>query len=396
MEQLLLQGVDPFSVFEFAWFRRSIRDCIRYLYSENMHSFRRIGFRSSRFSRSALRAAAGAAASSSYLQRVSGIQGVSKAAWTSGQGGLLSLTILQMTKSSAGILSALGDTLAQGLAAYYDQQQGKAGMYDPRRTARMFGFGLLWYGPYQFYWYNALEYLMPGRNVANFLTKVASNQLLLAPCTLTAVFSWNLICQGREGEIPGKLKSDLLPTMMNGWKFWIPAASLNFWIVPLHMQVTTHFPLEFLKLAVIPCPLPKKLTTLFWSLSRPLLLKSPPAPPAIAACWKVAKTSLSGAFSLTSLEPSSVPLSPPFCSCGALADAFKGVVFFLSDFFILPLSSQVEIMLEMIVKRFSRWLICHAVESCGQRTYHMHPRCRLEGRPSLSLTSSDELVNDGL
>ena len=194
---------------------------------EQMHSFSRIGmggwnglpsFPSSRIARS-VRAAAGAAASASYMQRVSGIQGVSKAAWTSG------------------VLSALGDTLAQGLGAYYDKQHGKTGTYDPWRTARMFGFGFLWYGPYQYYWYNALEFLMPTRSLVNFLIKVASNQLLLAPATLTAVFSWNLICQGKEKEIPGKLKNDLVPTMMNGWKFWIPAASLNFWIVPLNMQV---------------------------------------------------------------------------------------------------------------------------------------------------------------
>lgn len=98
------------------------------------HRFSFNGIRSpGRFVRS-VRAAASLSASASYLNRVSGIKGVSKAAWTSG------------------ILSALGDTLAQGLAAYFDQQQGKEGTYDPWRTARMFGFGLLWYGPYQYYW----------------------------------------------------------------------------------------------------------------------------------------------------------------------------------------------------------------------------------------------------
>lgn len=86
--------------------------------------------------------------------------------------------------------------------------------------------------------YNALEFLMPVKTIPTFLAKVTANQLLLAPCTLTAVFSWNLICQGKEKEIPGKLKNDLVPTMMNGWKFWIPAASINFWIIPLPMQVS--------------------------------------------------------------------------------------------------------------------------------------------------------------
>jgi hypothetical protein len=38
-------------------------------------------------------------------------------------------------------------------------------------------------------------------------------------------------------EIPAKISNDLLPTMKNGWKFWIPAASLNFYAIPLEYQV---------------------------------------------------------------------------------------------------------------------------------------------------------------
>lgn len=35
----------------------------------------------------------------------------------------------------------------------------------------MFGFGFCWYGPYQYYWYNLLDYFMPAKNTANFLSK---------------------------------------------------------------------------------------------------------------------------------------------------------------------------------------------------------------------------------
>jgi hypothetical protein len=67
---------------------------------------------------------------------------------------------------TSGCLSAAGDLLAQRLTK--QQQQP----YEPCRTARMAGFGLCWYGPYQFYWYNLLEHLMPLKNTANFLAKV--------------------------------------------------------------------------------------------------------------------------------------------------------------------------------------------------------------------------------
>ena len=57
---------------------------------------------------------------------------------------------------------------------------------------------------------------MPVKGTLTFLSKVTANQLLLAPCTLTAVFSWNLPLAGRAAELPDKLKQDLFPTMMNG------------------------------------------------------------------------------------------------------------------------------------------------------------------------------------
>lgn len=44
------------------------------------------------------------------------------------------------------------------------------------RTLRMLGFGLLWYGPYQFYWYNLLDWAMPAKNTSNFVTKVCGDQ----------------------------------------------------------------------------------------------------------------------------------------------------------------------------------------------------------------------------
>lgn len=167
-------------------------------------------------------AAAGAAgvAGNSYFQRVKGFQGPWTAACTSG------------------VLSAMGDTLAQFLVRYTAEKEGKPlDAYDPWRTLRMFGFGFCWYGPFQYYWYNALDWMMPIRNNLNFFVKVASNQLVLAPCTLSAVFAWNLALMDRADQIPHKLKEDLVPTMMNGWKFWIPAASINFYCIPIQMQV---------------------------------------------------------------------------------------------------------------------------------------------------------------
>lgn len=156
----------------------------------------------------------------SYLERVKGWNAPLKAGLTSGS------------------LSAVGDLLAQALMGHLAGKEGKeAPPYDPSRTLRMLGYGLAWYGPCQYYWYNLLDWMMPVKTTGSFLAKVALNQLVLAPVTLGTVFSWNLGLTGRGAELPDKLQRDLLPTMMNGWKFWIPAASLNFYCIPIKSQV---------------------------------------------------------------------------------------------------------------------------------------------------------------
>lgn len=101
----------------------------------------------------------------------------------------------------------------------------------------MGSFGLLFYGPYQFFWYRALDRAFPGRALVNFLAKVSLNQLGLAPVTISVVFAWNMALTGQLAKLRAKYEADFFPTMRNGWKFWIPAASINFFFMPLQFQV---------------------------------------------------------------------------------------------------------------------------------------------------------------
>lgn len=165
---------------------------------------------------------------------------------------------------TSGGLSLAGDLLAQGLTHKLKHKQqlseqvessksGLGGLFgkkqrapppppetftvDLARAARMGLFGLVFYGPYQHWWYGLLDRSFPGRSTPAFASKVALNQLALAPVVLAAVFAWNLVPLGRGSEWPAKVKKDLWPTMVNGWKFWVPAASVNFYAVPLEGQV---------------------------------------------------------------------------------------------------------------------------------------------------------------
>ncbi len=57
---------------------------------------------------------------------------------------------------------------------------------------------------------------------------------------LSSVFAWNLLLTGHPKAIPGKIQRDLPPTIVNGWKFWIPVSAANFRVVPLQQQVSSQ------------------------------------------------------------------------------------------------------------------------------------------------------------
>ena len=54
---------------------------------------------------------------------------------------------------------------------------------------------------------------------------------------ITAVLSWNAVMSGNAKELPQRLKTDCMSTMVRGWEFWIPAAVANFSVVPVSYQV---------------------------------------------------------------------------------------------------------------------------------------------------------------
>ncbi|KAI8102303.1 hypothetical protein M9435_005908 [Picochlorum sp. BPE23] len=134
----------------------------------------------------------------------------------------------------SGSLSLTGDLVAQILQK---MAGGPATEYDIFRAARMGSFGLFLYGPYQHYWYRALDRAFNARSTKNFAIKVFMNQTCLAPIVISAVFAWTLALQNKLDEFPEKCNRDFKNTLFTGWKFWVPASSINFVLVPLQHQV---------------------------------------------------------------------------------------------------------------------------------------------------------------
>lgn len=109
--------------------------------------------------------------------------------------------------------------------------------HDWLRALRMTSYGFLFYGPGSYAWYQYLDSHLPMPTVKNLLLKVLLNQIILGPCVIAVVFAWNNLWQGKLSQLPNKYQKDALPTLLYGFRFWIPVSALNFWLVPLQARV---------------------------------------------------------------------------------------------------------------------------------------------------------------
>ncbi|XP_059284710.1 protein SYM1 [Lycium ferocissimum] len=109
--------------------------------------------------------------------------------------------------------------------------------HDWLRSIRMASYGFLLYGPGTFAWYSYLDRCMPKQSVENVLMKVVLNQIVLGPAVIAVIFAWNNLWLGKLSDLPNKYQKDALPTLLFGFRFWIPVSVLNFWAVPLQARV---------------------------------------------------------------------------------------------------------------------------------------------------------------
>ncbi|QDZ21669.1 peroxisomal membrane protein Pmp22 [Chloropicon primus] len=145
---------------------------------------------------------------------------------------------------TVGACSLLSDTIVQNMELYSARREaensGKVDQksYDPLRALRMLGYGFLFYGPVQHWWYGVLDRRFNNRTyLPHVVSKVALNQLVLGPIIVLSVFTWNFVLQGKANELSVKVKRDFAPSLVNAWKMWIPVAFANFYLIPLKRQV---------------------------------------------------------------------------------------------------------------------------------------------------------------
>ncbi|GAB4824849.1 hypothetical protein Ancab_007718 [Ancistrocladus abbreviatus] len=152
---------------------------------------------------------------------------------------------------TAGSLALAGDTIAQLTERVRARRNEETSLSDSKkdiigtllsshdwlRALRMTSYGFLFYGPGCYAWYQYLDRCLPQQTVENLLLKVILNQIILGPCVIAVVFAWNNLWLGKLSKLPRKYQNDFLPTLLNGFRFWIPVSAVNFWVIPLQARV---------------------------------------------------------------------------------------------------------------------------------------------------------------
>ncbi|CAA7055829.1 unnamed protein product [Microthlaspi erraticum] len=154
---------------------------------------------------------------------------------------------------TAGALTFTGDTIAQisgrwnkkraalqhSASDKLDEEEWWSILaeHDWVRALRMSSYGLLLYGPGSYAWYQYLDYSLPKPTATNLVLKVLLNQVVLGPIVIGVIFAWNNLWLGKLSELGNKYQKDALPTLLYGFRFWIPVSILNFSVVPLQARV---------------------------------------------------------------------------------------------------------------------------------------------------------------
>ncbi|KAJ6898066.1 protein Mpv17 [Populus alba x Populus x berolinensis] len=116
---------------------------------------------------------------------------------------------------TAGALALTGDTVAQVTDRWKKNKPYKRHSYDQ----------------------DASQNSNDNQTVQNLMLKVLLNQVVLGPSVIAVVFAWNNLWQGKLSQLPEKYQRDALPTLLYGFRFWIPVSILNFWAVPIQARV---------------------------------------------------------------------------------------------------------------------------------------------------------------
>eukprot|EP01025_Chloroclados_australasicus_P060557 TRINITY_DN7786_c0_g1_i1.p1 TRINITY_DN7786_c0_g1~~TRINITY_DN7786_c0_g1_i1.p1 ORF type:complete len:207 (-),score=16.05 TRINITY_DN7786_c0_g1_i1:261-881(-) len=133
--------------------------------------------------------------------------------------------------------------LLNGLGDFICQQFIESGTgFDLRRFITFAFLGAVLVAPGLHYWYTLLNQMISKPGLLPGVYRMILDQFLWAPLFvglfITTLMTINTLPQFiKYEEIQAKLHQDWFDTVKLNWTLWVPAQTLNFWLVPPNLQV---------------------------------------------------------------------------------------------------------------------------------------------------------------
>jgi len=146
--------------------------------------------------------------------------------------GMLKARPMATKAVAGGTLALAGDVVAQRV------KEGRPAV-DARRAAAFTGFGVMWTGVFNHWWYGALAAALPGTGALVVASKLAAQHGLLNPLVYLPLFYSSqgvLLGLSREQSL-SKAKAEYWSTLTRLWAIWLPASTIMFKFVPVRHQV---------------------------------------------------------------------------------------------------------------------------------------------------------------
>ncbi|PSC74754.1 Calmodulin [Micractinium conductrix] len=142
----------------------------------------------------------------------------------------------RLTKSCTSVVAAcLGDFLAQKIS-HWDE---KSWDYDFARTARMAffnaGMGVLGHEYYQVLDGRVMPHA--SKSLRAVAMKIGIDQFMFAPVCTSVFYFYKVLMEGRPGDYFSEVQEKLVPTLLAGYRLWIPAHVINFALVPNRQRI---------------------------------------------------------------------------------------------------------------------------------------------------------------
>lgn len=143
--------------------------------------------------------------------------------------------MLEGTQPSSGILSALGNLLAQMIEK---KQKKDSQSLEVSGLLRYLVYGLFVTGPLSHYLYLSMEYWVPPEVPWARVKRLLLDRLFFAPTFLLLFFFVMNLLEGKNISVfVAKMRSGFWPALQMNWRMWTPLQFININYVPLQFRV---------------------------------------------------------------------------------------------------------------------------------------------------------------